>query len=117
MTRHNKNANIWETTPIIETPEIELAHWQIYECSDSGLTTRHFVGFNLTEVEGRVSSAILIFDMSNMRGITASGRVYALVGDPSKDPDADYVWQHWKQINSITEYKNVTSDTSDWPYK
>lgn len=117
MTQHKEFANVWETTSIIETPEIELAYWQIYECSDNGLTTRHFVGFNLTEAEGRVSSAIKIFDMSTMRGITASGRVYALIGDPSEDPDASYVWAHWQQINRITEYKNVTTDTSDWPHK
>ncbi len=51
--------SIWAATPIDETPELELDRWRVFESSAG---ERHFVGYNLTENEGRVSSAIQSFD-------------------------------------------------------
>jgi len=97
---------IWKTTAITETPEIVLAQWRIYE---SDIKERHFVGYNLTEGEGRVSSAIQTFDENTMTGITRSGRVYKLQGAPGWNSDAEYTWNRWKHINSVESSEDVTN--------
>lgn len=104
--------NIWRASSIEETPELELTNWQIIEV-DSDLwpgKTRHFVGYNITEREGRVSSEIQVFDKQNMCGRTRSGRVYKLVGPPGGDLDAIYVWDFWKKRNQITSEIRVTDE-------
>jgi hypothetical protein len=97
---------------IHETPELELKNWKVFEV-DSELwpgKTRHFVGYNITEREGRVSSAIEVFDKETMTGRTKSGRVYKLVGEPGYDPDADYVWGFFVVRNKLSEIVNVTQE-------
>jgi hypothetical protein len=103
--------SIWSATPIDQTPEIELRDWQIYEVSsDEEMTnaTRHFVGYNITEGEGRASSSIQFFDPVRRIGITRSGRVYKLVGEPGHNSDANYVWSRWMLINKITGVNVIT---------
>jgi hypothetical protein len=101
---------VWKTTSVTETPELNLSQWCVYEIDDN--KDRHFVGYNETEGEGRVSSKIVQFDKESMRGITASGRVYQLVGNPGRNGDAAYVWARWKQINDVMpgSYKNVSDE-------
>lgn len=101
--------SIWRATSIKQTPEIELASWRIYEVESELLSkkTRHFVGYNLTEREGRVSSAIVEFDPVAMIGRTSSGRIYKLVGDPGTSQDASYVWSQWCKINQISSIEEV----------
>lgn len=102
--------SIWKTTSIKQTPEIELASWRIYEVESEHWPkkTKHFVGYNLTEREGRVSSAIVEFDPVAMVGRTNSGRVYKLVGDPGTSQDASYVWSQWCKINEISSIEEVS---------
>jgi hypothetical protein len=102
--------NIWRTTPVDQVPELRLSNWAILELPDGD---RHFAGYNLTEYEGRASSKIVEFDGERMRGITASGRVYELVGAPGLTGDGLYVWNQWKRINRVNEY----TDISDRFYK
>lgn len=101
--------SIWRTTSIKETPEIELSNWKIYEVESESWPkkTKHFVGYNLTEGEGRVSSAIVEFDYETMTGRTKSGRVYKLVGSPGTSQDASYVWSRWCKINEISSIEEV----------
>ena len=107
--------SIWRTTPVEQTPEIELARWTVYEVSSKlwPEKTRHFVGWNLTEREGRVSSAITEFDEKTMRGKTKSGRVYQLVGQSGHDSDAAYTWSRWCRINEIDEVEEIKVDGSE----
>jgi hypothetical protein len=100
---------VWNTTPVTETPELNLSQWCVFELADGN---RHFVGYNETEGEGRTSSKIVQFDKDAMRGITQSGRVYQLVGNPGHNGDAMYVWGRWKQINDVENgtYKNVSEE-------
>jgi hypothetical protein len=99
---------IWATTPVDEVPELRLRDWAVYQCRLAG--TRHFVGWNITEQEGRVSSAIQAFDAERRRGVTESGRVYELVGEPGRNRDAAYVWARWLRINGETEFDDVTDE-------
>ena len=89
---------IWATTPVSETPEIVLRSWRVMQLKDGD---RHFVGYNVTEHEGRVSSKIVQFDKETMRGVTASGRVYQLEGPSGYNGDAIYTWNKWQAINGI----------------
>lgn len=100
---------VWKTTSVEETPELHLASWKIFEVSSEFWTekTRHFVGYNLTEREGRVSSSIVEFDKSTMRGRTKSGRVYQLVGESGHNGDGMYTWTTWCDINKITDVQEV----------
>jgi hypothetical protein len=106
---------IWTVKPINEAPEIELEQWQIIEARSpywDGVT-RHFVGYNITDCEGRVSSAITQFDETKMQGITRSGRVYKLVGKPNWNKDAEYVWCRWCSINHVEDQQNITKEFTD----
>jgi hypothetical protein len=101
------SGGVWATTSITETPEIELGSWRVFE-TEKG--ERHFVGYNLTEHEGRVSSAIQAFDPDTMTGITSSGRVYQLIGNSGFDQDALYTWNRWKKINKVVTDIDVTEN-------
>lgn len=91
-------ATIWATSPVEETPEIILGSWRVMQL-DNG--DRHFVGYNLTEHSGRASSKIVIFDPVTKQGVTASGRIYKLQGEPGWNADAFYVWGNWCRINRV----------------
>ena len=101
--------SIWKTTSIYETPEVKLSDWKIYEVESesSPKKTKHFVGYNLTEREGRVSSHIVEFDPKTMTGRTKSGRVYKLVGNSGTSSDGSYVWSRWCTINEVTSVEEV----------
>lgn len=102
---------IWKTTPVASVPQIKLASWSIYEVSSEYWIgrTRHFVGYNLTEREGRASSAIVEFDPVAKRGVTESGRVYELVGAPGNSGDGIYTFNQWCEINKVSDCMDVTS--------
>ena len=90
-----------------ENEVVQLAHWSIREF-DSG--AKYFVGFCLTNSDGRVSTAIVKLDSASRTGVTASGRRYELVGPAGYDRDAEYVWnrvtrtlgkgQKWRDVSS-----------------
>lgn len=99
------SGGIWKTSSIEQTPEIVLSRWTIRELPNGD---RHFVGWNSTEGEGRVSSKIVEWDDTTLRGKTQSGRVYQLrEDDMAINMDAEYVWGRWCSINSVTDYKIV----------
>ena len=105
---------LWSVAPVTTQPSLTLVRWRVFETVEpegSGQRpTRHFVGFCPGNVEGRVSSPIVSFDHVRLRGITASGRVYALAGEPGTDPDADYVFEMWMRINEVAQSKDVTAE-------
>ena len=102
--------SIWTTLPVEDEPSVTITDWRIFEVIGGGRTTRHFVGYNDSEQEGRVSSAIQNFDIATMKGTTNSGRVYQLSGRPYYNREAGYVWDYWKKLNEIENEKDVTDD-------
>ena len=104
--------SLWEASSVEETPSVVLSRWRIFEVVTPyyDLPTRHFVGYNETEHEGRASSAIQEFDRTTMQGVTRSGRVYQLIGEPGMDRDALYVWSRWSQINHVETSKDITEE-------
>ncbi|RJX32000.1 MAG: hypothetical protein C4516_04985 [Oxalobacter sp.] len=97
---------VWAVSSITETPEIVLTSWLIAETDKN---ERHFVGYNLTAGEGRVSSAIMKFDHVKKMGITQSGRVYHLKGNPGQNADAMHTWNTWRAINNVQSWSDVTA--------
>lgn len=103
---------VWKCSPVSERPEIILANWLVFEVKLPGhkARTRHFVGQNITDNEGRASSAIEIFDAANKSGTTESGRVYQLRGRTGLTGDGEYTWNRWKTINAVTDIVDVTAE-------
>ena len=103
---------VHSTAPIEEVPEIVLSHWIVFEVSSlsgiDGLKDHHFVGWNVAEGEGRVSSKIVYWDDKTRIAKTKSGRTYQLQGDSGMNMDALYVWDTWMRINKIEDYKDVS---------
>lgn len=89
--------SIYTGAPVDDEPTITLGAWSIRETNTG---SRHFVGFNLASLDGRVSTPIVSFDPDTRTGVTASGRRYVLVGPAGFDRDAEYVWgwaaRQWK---------------------
>ena len=102
-------------------PEVTLTEWQIVEVDgnfDGMGKTYHFLGVIDT---GRISSPIKEFDKEKMIGITRSGRVYKLKGEPAMKLDALYVLSVWAGNNEYTfvtdkfitqDFINVETDLS-----
>lgn len=101
---------MWATLPVEDEPVVTIIDWRIFEVSVSGRKTRHFVGYSTKESEGRVSSAIQNFDINTMKGITNSGRVYQLSGNPYYNKEASYVWDYWKRLNEVEDEKDITDE-------
>ncbi|CAG9236638.1 conserved hypothetical protein [Paraburkholderia caribensis] len=102
----------WRCMPVSIEPEITLVEWRIMETE---LGERHFVGSRMDRRSGRVSGAIVTFDLERRVGVTISGRVYRLVGPPSQGSDADYVWSVWRVRNQVSGYADVTDTATRLP--
>jgi hypothetical protein len=105
---------IHATPSVQEQPDIALQRWWVLEVSgylgQRDRRTRHFVGWNVFDVEGRASTPIVAWDPVTRRGRTESGRVYELRGDPGYQADADYVWKGWSRANRVMDEKDVTAE-------
>ena len=103
---------VWKCTPVSERPKIVLIDWHVFEVKLPRRTerSRHFAGQNITDREGRTSSAIETFNAANSRGTTESGRVYELQGSTGFTGDGEYTWNCWKRINSVTDVVDVTAE-------
>jgi hypothetical protein len=110
---------IMPASPVHRVPKIILTNWCIYEVSawDDPAKTKHFVGYNLNESGGQVSSAIVRFNRRTMTGETISGRVYQLEGLQGSTTISDAVWKSWCfrfQIRSIKEINPKSWITWYW---
>jgi hypothetical protein len=105
--------SVWKPSPIEQTPAIDVGAWKVYEAEfEDGTKQRHIVGYNLTEQEGRVSSAIIDFDPETYTCTTCKGRKYRLVKNYHCDPnnDAAYVWDFWQRFNKVVNAVDVTRE-------
>lgn len=105
VTRLTDAPNIWSQPPVAIEPEKWLASWQIYKAISSKYPMSnfgyHIVGFDVRGRHGAVSSKLEQFDPLKMRGITQSGRIYQLLGEPGVDPDAQYTLEGWSKQNQV----------------
>ena len=96
--------SVWASRPISQEPSIQLIRWQVIQLPDGA---RHCVGYNLAWPEGRVSSPIVSIDLSTMKVITRSGRVYLLDGPPGWHPDAEHVLGIWLHAHGLQREQAV----------
>ena len=111
----NVMGGIWKTNAVTTEPIIDLVKWNVFAIpARNGLDIdSHFNGYSTAGYEGRVSSKIMAFDKETMIGTTRSGRQYRLMGEPSYDGDAYYVYQNWLRINKVAE-GDVTDATGEF---
>lgn len=92
---------IFQPVSADEQPVIELYYWSIRSAVDeNGERSSHFVG--IANGCGRVSSPIVDW-ASSREALTSSGRIYKLIGMEGYNPDSEYVWNRWLQINECEE--------------
>lgn len=104
---HIVEASFWSASSLADIPEIELTRWQVMQLPHGD---RHFVGWNVTEREGRVSSKIVEFDAATRSGRTSSGRVYQLRGPTGHDGDGAYTWGRWMQRSGAVDCTDVSQE-------
>ncbi|VVD71964.1 hypothetical protein PAQ31011_00657 [Pandoraea aquatica] len=98
---------MWKTRSVDTEPVTHLVRWRVFEASDF---TRHFVGWAIEGMAGRVSSAIQEFDLARGEGRTRSGRVYRLEGPSGEDGDASYTWDRWCTLNAVVSTRDVSNE-------
>ncbi|ARL23929.1 hypothetical protein [Burkholderia pseudomallei] len=98
--------SIYTGAPVDDEPTITLGAWSIRETNTGN---RHFVGFNLASLDGRVSTPIVSFDPGTRTGVSASGRRYVLVGPAGFDRDAEYVWRWAVRAWNIERWGDVSA--------
>lgn len=98
---------VWNVPEVSIEPDMSISNWQILETE---LGSRHFVGNDVRDYTGRVSTAIREFDLNLLRGVTSSGRVYQLVGPRGCSADGQYLWERWCVINGVTSYTDVATE-------
>ena len=107
--KHAIATSVWRPADVSVEPDTKLVQWQVHQVTtpDDGLSTVHFMGY--TGYEGRVCSAILEYDAKTKKGVTKSGRVYELVGDPGFNRDAIYVFSIWcDRFPENTIFEDIT---------
>ena len=94
---------VWVPASVSQEPSITLVRWQIIRVRANDIDTFHFVGDRKGSTHARVSSTMTAFDKSTRRGITHTGRVYELHGDPDwLSDDAMYVLLRWLALQGLT---------------
>jgi len=106
------SGGLWKPSPVDQVPTLELASWTVYEVlgKDGVSKEYHFVGYNITEYEGRVSSKIINYDKESKTGVTRSGRQYILRGESGFNSDAAYVWNNWCSFNKVNNFIDVSKE-------
>lgn len=107
MKKFFSRPNIWSFPDAASDPVKYIEAWAVFRATpaDSENTEHyglHFMGRNLADWCGAVSSKIVSFDPETMRGVTRSGRVYQLIGLPGYCDDAHYVKHAWGERNKVT---------------
>ena len=104
---HLIETSVWQARPLSERPVIELERWQVMQLPNGD---RHFIGWNMTEGEGRASSTIVEFDPVTCRGLTAAARVYVLNGRTAPDRDGAHCWRRWMRISGVADCVDVSDE-------
>ncbi len=90
---------------------VTLSPWQVRELPDGA---RHFVGFSLTDLAGRVSSPIKTWDPDTQTGTTGSGRQYFLEDRPDGNAEAEVVWSDFCRNRDVNPYDFVDASGEFW---
>ncbi len=104
---------IRSAAPVEAEPLRRLCIWQVFKVvKANGQEDRyglHFLGLDVNDFTGAVSTRIETFHPATMRGVTISGRIYELVGGPGFSANSIYALHHWCQVNKV-EIEGATID-------
>jgi len=98
---------IWPVLPVSMQPIVTLVRWRVFQTEQGG---RHFAGYCVESDCGRVSSAIVSFDIDTRTATTTSGRRYVLSGGPGYDGEAALVWLCWAVENAVEATIDVSEE-------
>lgn len=108
-----RNPQIRSAVPVEAEPIKRLCVWQVFKVVSANgredLYGLHFLGLDVNDFTGAVSTRIETFDPATMRGVTMSGRIYELVGGPGFSANSTYALDHWCQVNDV-EIEGATTD-------
>lgn len=102
-----------EYAPVVETPEVFLSEWSAFVSGwpdPMHPLTTHLVGYRAATGKSRTSSAVLRFDAQRRRAVTASGKVYELVGPPNPASEAAFMRIQWLATNQCRYLRDATLD-------
>ena len=97
-----------------ERRRITLTRWAIIETEHG---RRHFIGHCDDYGETRVSATIVSFDVTALRGVSISGRIYRLSGPPRRDAIGDEVLARWRSRNAVALARDITEEVLCCPPK
>lgn len=103
----------WLGAPVLATPDVYLSEWSAFVCNwgDKPVApSTHLVGYRSATGKSRTSSAVLSFDPETRRAITASGKVYELVGAPNPQSDARFMRSQWFSVNGGAYLRDATDE-------
>jgi len=107
---------IWKPSSVQQEPKTRLTQWRVMEVTaefNGFKPTIHLVGYihYNSHGEGRVCSAVSMYDPKSKRAVTQSGRVYELVGSSGYNGDAMYTWDRWfANLGLSAVVKDITAD-------
>lgn len=102
--------DVWNVLPLEVQPALDLSHWRVSEVAVGGKRERHVWGWNCIDLEGRASSAITKLQPESRTVVTASGRLYRLLGSPGWNSDGAHTWGRWMAINQAADEIDVTAE-------
>ncbi len=95
-------------------PPVTLRRWQVIEVTtQGGARSRHLLGHDVANDEGRVSSAVVDFKLDSMIATTASGGRYRLAGLPGHSRRVQPLWEQWCRDGGVVTQRDVTNDYMD----
>jgi hypothetical protein len=105
----------WVPAPVLEPPEVYLSDWSAFVSGwpdEVHPPTTHLVGYRAATGKSRSSSAVLRFDAQRRRAVTASGKVYFLVGSPNPESEAAFMRIPWLVANNCRYLRDATAEFS-----
>lgn len=103
----------WSAEVVPELPDVYLSEWSAFVCgwtNAANLFSTHLVGYRAATGKSRTSSAVVRYDRQARRVMTASGKVYELVGFASPTSDASYIRIEWFSVNGGRYVRDATAD-------
>jgi hypothetical protein len=94
-----------------DSQNISLRRWRVMEIrTQNGNYSRHVLGHDVTNSQGRASSPIVNFNLDTMTATTRSGKSYRLVGLPGNSRLGNSAWKKWCSENGVVAESDVTKE-------
>jgi hypothetical protein len=96
----------------LSEPAVGLTHWAVYEVPLHGIDRQwstHFVGFEQSSGLVQVTSQILQFIAEDAIGLSQTGKVFHLMGEPAVDTGPLGKWTQWKKLSGVKQERDITT--------